>query len=75
MEVMADILGQKCVLIQHLSDKEINIRFFDPEMLEWSDKIRETLSNTIGIPKEWISIDYIPGLLHSIKLKRTNNNG
>ena len=70
MELISDILMQKCVLMQHLPNSQVNMRFFDPDMLEHSDAIKSILSEKLGISKDDVIVECIPGLLHSLKLQR-----
>lgn len=70
MELIADILMQKCVLMQHLPNNQVNLRFFDPDMLKHSEEIKSILSEKLKISKDDVIVECIPGLLHSLKLKR-----
>lgn len=70
MELIADILMQKCVLMQHLPNKQVNLRFFDSSMLERTEEIKEVLSTKLEISKDDVVVECIPGLLHSLKLQR-----
>ena len=70
MELIADILMQKCVLVQHLPNEQVNIRFFDPDMLTHTEEIKNILSAKLKISRDNVTVECIPGLLHSLKLQR-----
>ncbi|MBP9999497.1 MAG: acyl--CoA ligase [Proteobacteria bacterium] len=73
MEFIADILQQKCVLVQHLQTRQVNLRFFDEDMLKYSEQIKDILSDKLSIKRDDVIVECIPGLLHSLKLQRKKN--
>ncbi|MBO7483607.1 MAG: acyl--CoA ligase [Alphaproteobacteria bacterium] len=70
LEIIADILGFKCALVQHLVNKTVNIRLFDPELLSYEEQFKQKVSDALNIPMNSVSVDHVSGLLHSLKLKR-----
>jgi len=74
LEIIGDILQYECALVQHLPNKTVNIRVFNPELLAQEEKFKFTISNALNISQEVIMIDSVSELLHSMKLKRKATN-
>ncbi len=74
LEIVGNILQYECALVQHLPNKSVNIRVFNPELLLQEENFKSAVSNALNISRENVVVDSVSELLHSMKLKRKKTN-
>ncbi len=74
LEIIADIIGPKCTLIQHISPESVDIMFWDELLMKEKEQVTEVICRALKIKKDNVKISANEApLLHSLKLRRKNS--
>ena len=69
LELIGEVIGPKCALIQHTSENSVAITLWDHSLLCEEKRILQAVSSNLNIDNITISANTAP-LLHSLKLRR-----
>ena len=67
LELISDIIGAKCALIQHPGNNKVFVELYDPSLLSHSKEIQLILSEQLSIPPHNITVTAERKLLKSMK--------
>lgn len=67
LELISNIIGAKCALIQHPKRDQVAVQLYDAGLLKFEGQIKQTLSNNLGIPTNNVLVTTDKALLKSMK--------
>lgn len=72
LDVVGEVIGHRCALIQHPTPESIVIRVWGECEEELRNKVRDSVVHLLGLPYRAIRVDGVQSPLHSYKIPRVN---